>query len=174
MIYALLAIICFCFIIVGIINRKIEEILELAIINGCGDVLFNERFKPEKKKTWPKAQAINGISPDDVKDCKTLKEYLPQLQDIFDKPVMIAGYNVSFDLKFIHAAGIKTTAPGIIDVMKRFADSRGIYDEKHGHNKWFKLEEAAKYYNYQFEPHGALEDCKATLFVLKKLQGIED
>lgn len=39
---------------------------------------------------------------------------------------------------------------------------------------WFKLEEAAKYYNYQFEPHGALEDCKATLFVLKKLQGIED
>ena len=58
--------------------------------------------------------------------------------------------------------------------MKRFADSRGIYDEKHGHNKWFKLEEAAKYYNYQFEPHGALEDCKATLFVLKKLQDIED
>lgn len=54
------------------------------------------------------------------------------------------------------------------------ADSRGIYDEKHGHNKWFKLEEAAKYYNYQFEPHGALEDCKATLFVLKKLQGIEN
>ena len=206
MIYALLAIICF--IIVGIINRKIkkakqaekdadsvnmnlsdilifdtettgifpnsEEILELAIINGCGDVLFNERFKPEKKKTWPKSQAINGISPDDVKDCKTLKEFLPQLQDIFNKPVMIAGYNVGFDLKFIHAAGIKTHAKYIKDVMKDFSDERGEYDEKHGHNKWFKLEEAAKYYNYQFEPHGALEDCKATLFVLKKLQGIED
>ena len=43
-------------------------------------------------------------------------------------------------------------------------------------NKVYKMseEEAAKYYNYQFEPHGALEDCKATLFVLKKLQGIED
>ena len=201
MIYALLAIICF--ITVGIINRKIkkakkeeevfadldeilifdtettgifpdsEEILELAIVNGCGDILFNERFKTAHKKSWPKAQEINGISPEDVKDCKTLAEYLPQLQEIFDKPKIIAGYNVGFDLKFIHAAGIKTNAPGIIDVMKRFADSRGIYDEKHGHNKWFKLEEAAKYYNYQFEPHGALEDCKATLFVLKKLQGIE-
>ena len=78
MIYALLAIICF--IIVGIINRKIkkakkeewvsadldeilifdtettgifpdsEEILELAAINGLGEVLFHERFKPEKKR----------------------------------------------------------------------------------------------------------------------------
>lgn len=136
--------------------------------------MFHERFKPEKKKSWPKAQAIHGIKPADVKDCKPISDYLPQLQEIFSKPKIICGYNVSFDLKFIHAAGIKTNAPGIIDVMKRFADSRGIYDEKHNHNKWFKLEEAAKYYNYQFEPHGALEDCKATLFVLKKLQGIED
>ena len=30
-----------------------EEILELAIINGCGDVLFHERFKPEKKRSSP-------------------------------------------------------------------------------------------------------------------------
>lgn len=206
MIYALLAIICF--IIVGIINRKIkkakqtekdadsvnmnlsdilifdtettgifpnsEEILELAIINGCGDVLFNERFKPAHKKSWPKAQEINGISPDDVKDCKPLAEYLPQLQEIFDKPRLIAGYNVGFDLKFIHAAGIKTHAEYIKDIMKDFADERGIYDDEHGHNKWFKLEEAASYYNYEFKPHGALEDCKATLFVFKKLNGVED
>lgn len=206
MICALLAIICF--IIVGIINRKIkkakqaekdadsvnmnlsdilifdtettgifpnsEEILKLAAINGLGEVLFHERFKPEKKKSWPKAQAIHGIKPADVKDCKPISDYLPQLQEIFSKPKIICGYNVSFDLKFIHAAGIKTNAPGIIDVMKCFADSRGIYDEKHGHNKWFKLEEAAKYYNYQFEPHGALEDCKATLFIFKKINGIED
>ena len=202
MLYALLAIICF--ITVAVINRKIkklkdykevsfdladilifdtettgifpksEEILELAIINGCGDVLFNERFKPSHKKTWPKAQEINGISPDDVKDCKTLAEYMPQLQEIFDKPKIIAGYNVGFDLKFIHAAGIKTHAEYIKDVMKDFSDERGIYDAEHGHNKWFKLEEAASYYNYEFKPHGALEDCKATLFVFKKLNGIVD
>lgn len=153
---------------------KSEEILELAIVNGCGDILFNERFKPAHKKSWPKAQEINGISPDDVKDCKTLAEYLPQLQEIFDKPKIIAGYNVGFDLKFIHAAGIKTHAEHIVDVMKDFSDERGIYDDEHGHNKWFKLEEAASYYNYEFKPHGALEDCKATLFIFKKLQGIED
>ena len=105
MIYALLAIICF--IIVGIINRKIkkakkeewvsadldeilifdtettgifpdsEEILELAAINGLGEVLFQERFKPEKKKSWPKAQAIHGIKPADVKECKPISDYLP-------------------------------------------------------------------------------------------------
>jgi DNA polymerase III subunit epsilon len=155
------------------VNPKYEEILELAIINGCGDILFNGRFRPEKRKTWKHAQEINGISPDDVKDCKPITEYLLQLQEIFDKPKIIAGYNVNFDLKFIHAAGIKTHADYIIDVMEQFADERGIYDEEHGHNKWFKLEEAANYYGYQFKPHGALEDCKATLFVLKKIQGID-
>lgn len=30
---------------------KSEEILELAIVNGCGDILFNERFKPAHKKS---------------------------------------------------------------------------------------------------------------------------
>ena len=109
MIYDLLAIICF--IIVGIINRKIKK------------------AKKEEE----------GVSADlDVKECKPISAYLPQLQEIFSKPKIICGYNVSFDLKFIHAAGIKTNAPGIIDVMKRFDD------EKHGHNKWFKLEEAAR------------------------------
>jgi DNA polymerase III epsilon subunit-like protein len=175
MIYALLAIICF--IIVGIINRKIKKAKKEEWVSADLDEILI--FDTETTGIFPDSEeilelaAINGIKPADVKDCKPISDYLPQLQEIFSKPKIICGYNVSFDLKFIHAAGIKTNAPGIIDVMKSFADSRGIYDEKHGHNKWFKLEEAAKYYNYQFEPHGALEDCKATLFVLKKLQGIE-
>ena len=152
---------------------KSDEILELAIINGCGDVLFNERFKPEHKTSWPEAEAINGIAPESVKDCKPFSFYKSQLQTIFDTPKIIAGYNVGFDMRFIHAAGIKTHSDYLIDVMKDFADFRGIYDDEHKHNKWFKLNEAAKYYNYQFEPHNALEDTKATLFVFKKLQNID-
>ncbi|MCR5623180.1 MAG: 3'-5' exonuclease [Treponema sp.] len=151
-----------------------DEILELAIMNGSGDVLFNERIKPLHRKRWPNAEAVHGISPKDVQDCKTFAEYQNQIQSIFDEADVIVGYNVEFDKKFVSAAGIHFNEKYTSDVMKEFADERKIWDDVHGHNKWFKLEEAAKFYNYTFEAHHALDDAKATLYIFNKLQGLEN
>lgn len=154
------------------VNPNDDEILELAIINGEGKVLFNERLKPMHKRKWTRAQEINGISPEDVKDCKTIEEYKEQLKEIFKSAKVLVGYNVGFDKKFISAAGIKFKPEVTIDVMKDFSNMREVWDDEHHHNKWFKLEEAAAYYNYSFAAHSALEDTKATLFVFNKLQGL--
>jgi DNA polymerase III epsilon subunit-like protein len=45
-----------------------HEILQLAMIDGEGRILFHEYFKPKKHKVWPEAEAINGITPPMLKD----------------------------------------------------------------------------------------------------------
>lgn len=45
-----------------------DEILQLSVVRGDGEVLFSDYVKPEVKKRWPKAQEVNGITPAMVKD----------------------------------------------------------------------------------------------------------
>lgn len=156
------------------LNPSNDEILELSIINASGTILFNERIKPINRKRWPNAESIHGISPDDVENCKTIDAYREKIQNIFDNADVLVGYNIEFDKNFISSAGIKLSSKYTVDVMKDFADNRKIWDAKHNHNKWFKLEEAAKFYGYTFNAHHALDDTKATLFVFKKLNNLNN
>ena len=50
------------------LNPAEDEILEAAIVTTDGDILFESRFKPACVTEWPKAQNVNGISPEMVAD----------------------------------------------------------------------------------------------------------
>jgi DNA polymerase-3 subunit epsilon len=57
--------------------------------------------------------------------------------------------------------------------MELFAPVYGEWDEYHGNWKWQKLSTAAAYYGYEWGDecaHDALADCRATLYVWKKLK----
>ena len=41
-----------------------DEILQLSIVDGTGAVLFSDYVRPEHRQRWPKAQEVNGITPD--------------------------------------------------------------------------------------------------------------
>lgn len=69
-----------------------DEILQLSIISGNGDVLFNEYIKPSRRKKWDAAQKIHHISPQMVKNCKTFRHYKKQIQEIFDSVEIIIAY----------------------------------------------------------------------------------
>lgn len=47
------------------------EVLELAILDGQGRTLFNQRIRPVQNSAWPGAQRIHGISPADLGDAPT-------------------------------------------------------------------------------------------------------
>lgn len=147
-----------------------DEILQIAIINGNGEELFNSYIKPELRKTWTKAAQINGITPRMVKDSPTFTEVKDEVQKIFNNAELIIGYNVEFDLQFVMASGIKIKKKTLIfDVMKEYAVARGEYDSYRGDYKWCKLEECASKYNYKFDAHDADEDAKATLHCYNSL-----
>ena len=172
------------------LNPERDEIIQLSIMDGTGKVLFDEYIKPSRRKKWPEAQKVSGISPEMVKSCKTFRFFRKTIQDIFDSHKTIIAYNIGFDADFLRASRVdvfRKVSPGIKfntlfdelpeesqkkdfqDVMIDFAEVYGEWSDYKNSYKWQKLSTAAAYYNFKFSAHNSLEDVKATLFVAKKL-----
>ena len=163
--------ICFDTETTGVSNN--DEILSLAIVDQDFNVIFNERFKPEHTFSWPNAQVVHGISPEDVKDCLPILAYRKELIDIFSQYNLIIGYNINFDFKMMeNNLNIDFRIGCVVeDVMLMFAK---IYGEvgRYGNYKWQKLTTCAGYYGFDFNAHDALEDVKATIYCYKKMKGL--
>lgn len=150
-------------------DKKKDEILQLSIIDGKGNVLFNEKIRPFYKERWDKAQEVHNISPSDVAFCQTLDYFTPIIKGIFASATNWIGYNINFDLGFLEYAGISVRPDvKIIDVMDWFAD---YYNCSTGSTKSrYNLGFAANHFYYEFKAHDSLEDVKATLCVYNNVK----
>ena len=159
---------------------KDAEILQLAIINGVGDTLFNEYIKPKRQISWSQAERVHHISPKMVEKCNTIDRYFSIFSEIFKETEICVGYNLPYDIRMLKQSGVPTNylhskECQLIDIMRDFAP---VFGEKGRNNryKWQNLTTCAAYYKYNWgedKAHGALADAKATLFCFKKLYGIE-
>ncbi len=143
-----------------------DEILQLSIIDGKGDVLINDYFRPKDIAEWPEAQEIHGISPEMVANSPFIEDCISRINAIFANAKLIVGYNMGFDLSFIRRAGI-TIPAGIsqFDVMPEFAEIYGEWNSYFKDYRWQKLCVCADYFGYEGSTfHDSLEDVRATLF----------
>lgn len=144
-----------------------SEVLEVALIDGLGNPLLHEFCGTETNSEWPHAQAIHGISPEDVRGKPTFKSILPKLISLCkDKSVII--YNKKFDLSYCE--GLDDSAKSIYCCMIRFSDH---YGGAKG-SRWVKLEKAAAITGFDWgehKAHCALSDTLATLHVWRYLDG---
>lgn len=148
-----------------------DEIIQLAIVDGNGNELINTYIKPQHKRKWDKAEAVNGISPEMVKDAPVMPALLNKIQELIYDAEWLVGYNsTKFDDNFLKAAGLDLSSVKEYDVMLEYAERYNPYDEYHGNRKWSKLIEAAHRWDYRFPAHDALNDTKATLFVFQKMR----
>lgn len=158
------------------LDRTRDELLQLAIIDGDGQVLFNERFKPQHKISWINAEEIHGISPADVANCKPFLFYKQRIEAILRDADVVVGYNLyNFDLTFLYNAGVNYSildGKKIVDVMLAFAPIFGEWMSSKSGYKWQKLQTCAEYYGYSgTQWHDALDDTQATLFCFYKIFG---
>ena len=148
------------------LDSSADEILQLSIVSEGGATLFDEYFKPLNHTEWAGAEKVNNISPEMVKYCRYIYEWLPQINQIFAVAKKIVGYNTPFDLGFLRAAGVEIPESAeIVDVMQMFAEIKGDWDEVHNGYKWHKLTECAECcgYNWSGPAHNSLEDARATM-----------
>ena len=158
----------------------VDELLQVAIIDGGGKTLFDSYIRPEWAESWKDAQKVNGIAPETVRHAPTIWQVLPRIQEILDDADVIVGYNTQFDYSMLACAGCRfdglykdEPTLELVDVMELFAPIYGEWNEYYGNWKWQSLSTAAAHYGYDWGDtcaHDALADCKATLYVWDKIR----
>lgn len=139
-----------------------DEIIQLSIIDGNGETLLNEYYKPKKVTEWPEAQRVNGISPEDVANKKHIVEDFDKIQAILDAAGEVCAFNAEYDLAFLGELGFYLDESKVTDTMRQYGK---IFYGK----QFIKLTVAAAECDYYYNAHDSLADCKATLVVQNRV-----
>lgn len=151
-----------------------DEILSVSILRDDGEVLLHELCGTQFMESWPEAAKIHGITPAAVKDKPTFAAYIGRIGKILAEADFVIAYNAEFEREFLCSYGIEVAAEKFYDPMITFAKIYGEWDSYHCDYKWQKLSKCAAYYGYEWTGNGAhdsLEDCRATLFCFKHMEG---
>lgn len=160
------------------LDPSIDELLSIGVVDLDGKPIWSSMVRPERTQSWPEAEAVNGISPEDVADAPAVGVIVPELQRIIDAADEVVGYNVGFDAGFLRAAGVDLSGVRVTDVMESFAEVYGEEDDYHGGCRWQRLTTAAAYYHYDWSrgpgAHDALADAAATAWVWSHMRARGD
>lgn len=144
-------------------SAELDEILQIAVVDGTGAARLCRLVRPACHESWPTAQALHGIAPEDVRDAPTFDEMLSEVVSAFEGAKLLIGYNLPFDLAFLAAAGASVDVRYRFDVMREFAPVLGRRRMGGGY-RWQSLATCARYYDVRLaRPHDALADARATL-----------
>lgn len=141
-----------------------DELLEIALVSECGAILFNGRVRPERKREWPDAQAVHGISPDDVAGALPASAVIPVIQHLAAGHTVV-GHCIDFDLGFFPAGTFDNTLC-TRELAKRFEQVRGF---PFASRRLDYLSDAAGHV-WNGRAHSALADALACRAVFNWLQ----
>lgn len=148
-----------------------DEIVEIGIVSYDGSIIFDSLIKPYIP--IPKeASRVHGITDKDVQNAPRILHAWLQVDPIL-KGKIIGIYNDDFDLRMIRQS-IRQPAwkPGFstFDIMKIFAEYIGEWDAKRFSYRYFRLEEARKYFNLTLpNSHRATDDALLACEVFMKI-----
>lgn len=150
------------------------EIVEIAIIDMRGNGLYNRLVHPTTP-IEPGAMAVHGITDDDVANVPGWAEQWPAIRQILAGAKNLVIYNAVFNMKMILnscvSAGFEyhwdtddfiEADTEIHCAMLKYAQWYGHYSDYHQSFRWQKLPSAG---------HRAMDDCLATLELLKMMAG---
>lgn len=148
-----------------------DEVLQVSMCDGDGEMLLDSYVRPEKRRRWPNAQRIHGISWQTVKDAPTLSELSEQITSILGNCTLVIGYNVrSFDLSFLDAGGVKLPhGMKVYDLINDCSVLYGEWSERYHNYKYVSLESVASRLGIQYAAHSSSEDVLATVKVFYKV-----
>ncbi|WP_072369874.1 3'-5' exonuclease [Thermophilibacter mediterraneus] len=156
------AVVCLDVETTGLDPRR-DEVLQLAVVRGDGEVLVSQLLRPARVRAWPAAQRVHGIAPEAVRGCPTLGSIASEVTGELARADLVVGYNVAFDLSFLREAGIGAGRARVFDVMREHAPVEGRWNAARGSYSWVPLEACAARYGCHLRAHDALEDARATL-----------
>ena len=150
-----------------------DAILEIAMVDHDGQVLLETLVRPEHVTSWPDAEALHGITPQDVENAPTLETLRPQLVEAVQGNTVVI-YNAAFDRGFLEAE--LATPAEVRCCMIAFAEHYGEWSDWHGSYRWQSLSTAAAYVRHTWtgSAHRAVADALACRAVWRYLTEPEE
>lgn len=154
-------------------DPKEAELLEVGVINGLGEVVYQTLVKPPHP--IPEASSdIHGITDEMVVTAPPAGPVLATFHAISIECSMLAAYNYQYDAEIIHQAGIGDpavggypTPPQKACAMKIWSYWHGDYDPQKSDYRWVKLTEAAEEAGLDTNgAYRAVNDSRMTLGLL--------
>lgn len=110
-----------------------NEMLELAVADLSGEMIFESLFRPARSRRW--SRVPHGITPDMVAGCPKFAWRVPRVQRIVDRCRYMIGFALENDISHLRAEGI-----GRLDT-KRVLDLRDWFWLVHGRHHGFDYRE---------------------------------
>ena len=152
------------------------EIVEIAIIDNHGNVLFNSYIKPSQPiDETSVAVGIHGIINATVANAPTWGEAYPKILPILLNKVVVI-YNAKYDTRLINQTNAKYRLGNVHlnthCAMLQYAEFYGEENYYTGGYRWQSLAKAMQQTGNQFKgkAHSALADCLAVFDILLYMQ----
>jgi len=142
-----------------------DQVIELCVQFGLDDTAHSRtwRIKPAVP-IHPAAQAVHGISMEELADCAPFAAYADEIAAVFASASVVVGYNLSFDIDMLQAEFTRVAKP-LLDLRgKQIVDAFRLWQQceprslQHAHRRFVGDEFAAA--------HTASADVAATGRVL--------
>ncbi len=139
------------------------EILQVSIVNGLGQVLFNNYFCPDTVTSWDETIAIHHITPAMVANKPAFHTAVSTLTQLFANAQLIIGYSTMQDIGHLHKFGVQFPhAPIYFDAGDAYSF---VHMDTLHPRTYAKLKACAAYYGYANKNwHNSLADTHATLY----------
>ncbi len=140
-----------------------DEVIELAMLDPRGKILFHSRFKPTQEIAWGAART-HGIFREHLIAAPSYVDVFSEIQQALGSRRVLA-YNAPFDQRLLGQThrryGLTELDPQIwIDVMIPYSQFCGEWNPQRGGYRWQKLPGGN---------HTAVADCQAVLAILEKM-----
>lgn len=145
---------------------KDAEVLQLSVVDGEGETLFNEYFRPVHTESWAEAMAVNHITPEMTADKPPLLSKKREIETIIQDADLVVGYNIGFDMRMLTQNGIE-----VDDQARKYFDVMDEFKTFRRRGKWCRLSRAAAYYGiHEDNLHNSLSDARLTAACFRKLK----
>jgi DNA polymerase-3 subunit epsilon len=146
-------------------DKRTDQVIELCVQYGLdGSQSKTWRFKPSCPIN-PGAQAVHGISMDELADCPAFGEGVEEILAIFAEADVVIGYNIAFDIDMLQSELGRLGRPPIDFHGKTIVDAFRLWQQceprslQHAHKRFVGDSFAAA--------HSASADVAATARVLE-------
>lgn len=111
-------------------DRRRDQVIELCVQFGIqpGAPARAWRFKP-KVAINPGAQAVHGISAEDLADCPPFRHHSHEVRRIIDNADVLVGYNIAFDIEMLQAEYARLREPLLDLAGKNIVDAFRLWQQ---------------------------------------------